>query len=187
MRRLAHIRGVAALLKAGGIAGLLGTGGIAATEFALVLPLLVMGWLGMAQLAQLTEASAKTHLVAQSLSDLATQKTEPTLTDLVAAAQAIMSPLPSGSSALTIDVVGIAYDSSGAASQSWRCSSPSGLSTSVSLASAAGLGSSSQGVIMVTVNYSYTPTIAGGILGAETFTATSLNTSRMGGVPAKPC
>ncbi|HVI53263.1 MAG TPA: TadE/TadG family type IV pilus assembly protein [Candidatus Sulfotelmatobacter sp.] len=164
-----------------------GTGGIAATEFALILPLLVLGWLGMAQLAQLTEASAKTHMVAQSLSDLSTQKTTPALTDLVAAAQQILSPLPATTSVLTIDMVGISYDSSGVASQSWRCSSPSGLATGVSLASAVGLGSSGQGVIMVTVKYSYTPTITGGILGAQTFTATSLNTSRLGGLPAKPC
>ena len=166
---------------------MVGESGLAAIELALVLPLMVAGWLGMAELAQLTEASAKARMAAQSLSDLATQKTMPALTSLVTAAQQMLSPLPTSSSLLTIDVVGVSYDSSGKAIQSWRCSSPAGLSSPVSLAAAAGLGSSSQGVIMVTVTYSYTPTITGGTLGSQTFTDTSLNTSRLGGLPAKPC
>ena len=166
---------------------LAGTSGMAGIELALVLPLMVAGWLGMAELAQLSNASAKARMAAQSLSDLATQKNTPTLTSLVAAAQQILSPLPTNSSLLTIDVVGISYDSSGNAIQSWRCSSPSGLSTPVSLTAAAGLGSSSQGVIMVTVTYSYTPTVTGGALGSMTFSSTSLNTSRLGGLPAKIC
>jgi Flp pilus assembly protein TadG len=161
--------------------------GIAAVEMALVTPLLVAGWLGMVELTQLIDASNRAQMTAQSLSDLATQKVTPTLTSLVAAAQQMMSPLPSSGSVLTIDVVGISYNSSGVASQSWRCSSPSGLSSTVSLTPAAGLGSSSQGVIMVTVTYSYTPTVTGGALGSMTFSSTSLNTSRLGGLPAKIC
>jgi Flp pilus assembly protein TadG len=166
---------------------LAGTSGLAAIELALVLPLMVAGWLGMAELAQMTNASAKARMAAQSLSDLATQKSMPALTSLVTAAQQMLSPMPTSSGLLTIDVVGVSYDSSGNPIQSWRCSSPSGLSTPVSLTAAAGLGSSSQGVIMVTVTYSYTPTITGGVLGSRTFTDTSLNTSRLGGLPAKPC
>jgi|GEM_PF-3371169 len=162
------------------------TSGLAAMELALVLPLMVAGWLGMAELMQLSQASSKAHLTSQSLSDLVTQRTAPQLTDMVSAAQQIMSPLPT-SSALSIDMVGIAFDSNGNPSQSWHCSSPSGLSAPASLALALGLGSVSQGAVMVTVTYSYTPTISGGALGSETFTATSVNTSRLGGVPAKPC
>ncbi len=160
--------------------------GIAATEFALVLPLMVAAWLGMAQLIQLSEAANKTSMAAQSLSDLAAQANPPLFADAVNAAAQIYAPLPTGS-ALTVDMVGITFNSGGTPTQQWRCTSGSNADSTVPLNLANGLGNAGQSVIMVTVKYNFTPTITGGVLGPQTYTERSFNPPRLGSLPAQPC
>jgi Flp pilus assembly protein TadG len=162
------------------------TSGIAATEFALVLPLMVLMWLSMAQLAQLSTASAQTTLAAQSAADLMTQGDPPSFTDLTSAVDQMVGPVPAGSS-ITLDVVDILFNSSNTPTQSWRCTVGSDADGTVPLSLANGLGTSGQSVIMVTVKYIYTPTITGGVLGSLTFTDRSFNKPRLGGTVAKPC
>jgi len=167
--------------------------GLAAVEFALVLPVMLAGWLGMAQLAQVSMASTKAMMAAQSVGDLMSQ--EPSLsgnfTDLVLAASQVLAPLPTTSSVLTVDVVSVTFNSSNVPQLGWRCTTGTGGDTTAALntaiASASGLGTSGQSVIMVTVTYSYTPTITGGIIGAQTFVERSFNKPRLALVIPQPC
>ncbi|HLN22623.1 MAG TPA: TadE/TadG family type IV pilus assembly protein [Patescibacteria group bacterium] len=167
--------------------------GLAATEFALVLPVMLAGWLGMAQLSQMSVASTKAMMAAQSVGDLMSQ--EPSLsgnfTDLVLAASQVLSPLPTTSSVLTVDVVSISFNSSNVPQLGWRCTTGSGGDTTAqmnaAIATATGLGTSGQSVIMVTVTYSYTPTITGGIIGTQTFVQRSFNKPRLALLIPQPC
>lgn len=155
--------------------------GIAATEFALVLPIMLLAWLGMSQLAQLTQASARTTLAAQSLSDLATNSyssSPPQLTDLVNAATQILAPMPAGN-ALVVDVVQIKFDVNGRPTALWQCNSAGQVNLqAVPVSLANNLGTAGQYVIMVTVTYTYAPTITGGIFGEKIFTERSFNFPR---------
>jgi Flp pilus assembly protein TadG len=163
--------------------------GIAASEFALTFPILLAAWLGMGQLGQLEQAAARTTMAAQSLSDLVADNylaSAPQLTDLVNAATQMLAPLPAGN-ALTVDVVSVLFDSQSAPTQAWRCTSGSNADVIVPLNLANGLGTFGQTVIMVTVTYSYTPTITGGILGGQTFVERSFNCPREPVTVNKPC
>ena len=167
--------------------------GLAATEFAMVLPLMLAGWLGMAQLSQMLSASTRVTLAAQSVGDLMSQ--EPSLsgnfTDLVTAASQVLAPLPTDSSVLTVDVVSISYNTSNVPQLGWRCTTGLGGDTTAqvnaAIASAIGLGTSGQSVIMVTVTYSYTPTITGGMIGSQTFVERAYNKPRLALQIPKPC
>jgi Flp pilus assembly protein TadG len=167
--------------------------GLAATEFALVLPVMLAGWLGMAQLSQMSTAASKATLAAQSVGDLMSQ--EPSLsgnfTDLVLAASQVLAPLPTDSSVLTVDVVSITYNTSNVPQLGWRCTTGSGGDTTAqmntAITTATGLGTSGQSVIMVTVTYSYTPTITGGMIGVQTFVERAYNKPRLALQIPKPC
>ncbi|MDH7796819.1 MULTISPECIES: TadE/TadG family type IV pilus assembly protein [unclassified Beijerinckia] len=74
--------------------------GVAAVEFALILPLMLLLYLGTAELTQGIMASRKSTLVARALSDLVAQlaagsnMTDTETTNVFNAATAIMSPFP---------------------------------------------------------------------------------------------
>jgi Flp pilus assembly protein TadG len=174
--------------------------GIAATEFALVLPLLVALWLGMAQLIQLSMASAKTSLAAQSVADLVSRYTssgyaDPSgFSDLEAAADTIIAPLPTSADNPSISIVSVTLNASGSATQAWHCTSgnnqPTAQQLAAAIAQAPGLTTSSSSLtsmIIVTVIYSYTPTITGGVLGPQTFVTSAYGTPRTVSTVPNPC
>lgn len=145
--------------------------GIAAVEFALVLPFLMTAWLGMEQFSEYATADARTLMAAQSVANLTAQITPGqtnAFTDIAAAATQIMQ-LSSTSTALTVDVAGVAYDSGGhpTLTGGWRCTTTGGPApdASVPLAMATGLGSGTQVVVMVNVKYAFQPSISFGFLG----------------------
>lgn len=174
--------------------------GIAATEFALVLPLMVAFWLGMAQLMQLSMANAKTTMAAQSVADLVSRYSssgyaDPSgFSDLLKAATTIIAPLPNDANNPSLSVISVTLNSSGSPTQAWLCTSgnnaPSASVVTNSIANAPGLTTANStlgSMIIVTVVYSYTPTITGAVLGAKTFTATSYSIPRMVSTIPKPC
>jgi Flp pilus assembly protein TadG len=168
-----------------------GQTGIAGTEFAIILPVLLIAWLGMSQLLQIMQAAAKTTMAAQTAAELQTDSYSPiAFTDLQSAISQVLAPLPSTTAVLSIDVVDIVFSASGAPQQSWRCTSGTDLDATVPLSLADNLGSAGQTVIMVTVTYQYTPTITGGIfgsLGSQTFRERSFNMPRNGQSIASSC
>lgn len=106
--------------------------GVAAVEFALVLPLMLIIYLGLVELALGLRASQKADLVAHTLSDLTAQQLknppfknsdgtdkngppasidENTIQSIFDAATALMAPLPTTSLKMTISEVSIAPDS----------------------------------------------------------------------------
>lgn len=174
--------------------------GIAATEFALVLPVMVAFWLGMAQLMQLSMASAKTTMAAQSVADLVTRYTSggypdaSGFADLLSAAATIIAPMPNSASNPSLSVVSVTLNSSGVPTQAWQCTAganpPSAAQVTAAINSSPGLTTSNStlgSMIIVTVAYSYTPTITGAVLGAQTFTATAYSIPRTVSSVPKPC
>lgn len=115
---------------------------IAAVEFALILPLVLMLYLGLVELALGLRASQKLDLVAHTLSDLTAQQltggtnsgqagmTEATIQSIFSAATTLMAPLPTTSLKMTISEVTIAADATQTsgykASVNWSIVSNSG-------------------------------------------------------------
>jgi Flp pilus assembly protein TadG len=178
---------------------LAGGSGIAAVEFALMVPLLLTLWLGMAELSQLMMASAKTRLAAQSVADLVGRYTsngyaDPSgFADLEGAAATILAPLPIAAGNPLVSVVSAGLNASGQPSQSWQCTTgtmPPSYSVATVLSAAPALttqNSNLTSVIAVTVYFSYSPTISGGITGPQSFTATAYSVPRVVSAIPKPC
>jgi Flp pilus assembly protein TadG len=177
-----------------------GRGGVAATEFALVLPVLLLSWLGMSQALQMSMASAKTGMAAQSVADLVTRYanggyTGTSFSGIEAAAQTIIAPLATGANNPSIAIVAARLNSSGIPTQTWACTNgtnaPTASQIGTALGAAPGLttqNSNLTSIVMVMVTYSYTPTITGGPLGAtNTYTATAFSTPRTVSTVPDPC
>ncbi|MBG0811410.1 pilus assembly protein [Methylosinus sp. H3A] len=114
----------------------------AAVEFALMLPLILVMYLGLAELALGQRASQKLDLVAHTLSDLAAQQLtggsnsgqagmdEKTIQAIFSAATTLMAPLPTTNLKMTISEVVIAADATQTsgykASVSWTIAQNSG-------------------------------------------------------------
>lgn len=85
--------------------------GVAAVEFALILPLMLLLYLGSTQIVQALMSSRKLSIVARSLSDLVAQQpsgsdlTDAQLNDIFAAATSIMSPFSTTSLKMTVSSV----------------------------------------------------------------------------------
>ncbi len=96
--------------------------GIAAVEFALILPLMLLIYIGLAELALGLRASQRMDLVAHTLSDLTAQQLpaanssgpaqmdEQTIQNIFSAAATLMAPLPTDNLKMTISEVTIAAD-----------------------------------------------------------------------------
>ncbi len=100
------------------------TAGVAAVEFALILPLMLLLYLGSAETTQAVVAARKATLAAQAMSDIATQQywassysaTSPTsyladsnISDMFNAAYLIMQPYSTTATSLSINVSAISF------------------------------------------------------------------------------
>ncbi len=95
------------------------TRGVAAVEFALILPLMLLLYLGSAETTQAVMASRKASMAARTLSDLVSQQdanvvmTDVTMGSIFNAASAIMQPFPSGvvsgAYALSVNVAAVSF------------------------------------------------------------------------------
>jgi len=96
------------------------TGGVAAVEFALILPILIVLFLGSVELTNGLTASRKMSQVASTVGDLVSQYRTldcATLTDIFKASSAIMTPYDDTS--LVVSIAGVEFDSGGAATVDW--------------------------------------------------------------------
>jgi Flp pilus assembly protein TadG len=93
--------------------------GIAAVEFALILPLMLMIYLGLVEMSRGMRAAQKLDLIAHTLADLTAQQltggqntgqaglTETDIASVFAAASTLLSPLPTATLQMTISEVNI--------------------------------------------------------------------------------
>ena len=97
--------------------------GVAAVEFALILPLMLLLYLGTAELTQGVMASRKTTLVSRALSDLVAQlaagstMTDAQATNVFNAATAIMTPF--STSTLKMTITSVEFVANGAAANGY--------------------------------------------------------------------
>ena len=98
--------------------------GAAATEFALLLPFMVIIWAGIVEFTNLQSAGRKVNLAAQSIADIVAQEKEVTdakLTNIIRGASIIMQPYPVGT--LSVGIQSIETNAGGARSIGWTSGS----------------------------------------------------------------
>lgn len=94
--------------------------GIAATEFALIAPIMLSMYFGMVELSQGLGHARKTTLLSRTLADLVTQSTGVTNTDMntiFSAASSVVAPFPTTD--LAMRVTHISIDGAGVARVDW--------------------------------------------------------------------
>ena len=144
--------------------------GLAATEFAMVLPILVALLLGTIDIGRGIWLDRKLITATQTTADLLTQLDTVTTADInsaITASRMILEPYDTAG--LGYDIVGIRFHpTSGAAQVMWR--DTAGMTADSMFPSvAAGLGDPSEGVLGVVMTYTYTPAFYGAVLGPVNF------------------
>jgi Flp pilus assembly protein TadG len=133
--------------------------GIAALEFAIVLPLMVLLYVGGVEVGDAIAIDYKTTITARDVADLATQYVSinnPTMTSILGASSAIIAPYSSGNIVVTVSEVSV--DAAGNATVTWSDSlngTPHPIGLSVTLPTA--IDTPSTTLIWGEVTYSYTP------------------------------
>ncbi len=105
------------------------TRAVAATEFALLLPAIVLLYAGAGELSQAAMTSRKVELLSRTIADLASQQptfaqasstppppnaiSQGTLQSILSASLAVMAPAPSDSLTMTVSAVDVGNDASG--------------------------------------------------------------------------
>jgi Flp pilus assembly protein TadG len=165
--------------------------GLAAVEFALILPIMLLLFLGSFETTNLIlaymklEASAETaaDLVAQTRVNTVLQSTD--FTNITNAAKQVLSPLPTSGALLKIAFASVTYNT-GSAAIDWHTEINSGTPvTTASIpnnTSLANLGNQTSGstdsVIIVTLTYSYTSPFTYVLSSSYTLTESAFNRPR---------
>ena len=144
--------------------------GVAATEIALLLPLMVSLYFGVVQLSQAVSARSNVTLTARTVSDLVSRVTtinNADMTNALNASAAVMAPFPVTN--LKVTVSSVTIDANGKATIAWSDSlngSARAVGSVVTLPTALNVASTS--LIWAEVQYAYTPTIGYVITGTLT-------------------
>lgn len=151
---------------------------VAATEFAMVVPFMLVLYVGGVELGNGLAMNVKVSSTAHSVADMITQNTAVTssqMDGILAAASAIMAPYPtkSGSTSLmTITVSGVSTDSSGKATVQWSKSTSSSGARAVgeqmtlsSFTAPSGTSNANISLVLSEVSYDYTPNLGFTIAG----------------------
>nr|WP_295111743.1 TadE/TadG family type IV pilus assembly protein [uncultured Caulobacter sp.] len=140
--------------------------GATAVEFALIAPILITLYCGMAEMTQAMMAQRRLSNIASAIGDLVAQssQTGPLKTnDIFKIGNTIMAPFPT-TGALKMCLVSITSNSTGKDTVAWskpsvsnmtNCPAPGAVLTDVST----GVLPANQSVIMARVSYTYTPAI----------------------------
>jgi Flp pilus assembly protein TadG len=146
---------------------------MAAVEFALILPIMLVVFVGVTQVGEAVSISQKVTITARTITDLVTRENSPLAaselnTDLQAAAQ-VMVPYPS--STVTVTVSEISTDANGNATVDWSGSWPN--NTKALLQGApftlpSSLSGKNVTVVYGQVSYGYTPLFGYNIIGPIT-------------------
>jgi Flp pilus assembly protein TadG len=135
--------------------------GVAATEIALLLPLMVTLYFGVVQLSQAVSARSNVTLTARTVSDLVSRVTtinNADMTNALNASAAVMAPFPVNY--LKVTVSSVLIDANGKATVAWSDTlngSARAVGSVVTLPAALNIASTS--LIWAEVQYAYTPTI----------------------------
>ena len=149
--------------------------GSAMVDFALVLPILLMLFVGVVEVTNVLRLDRKVVAAAQTTADLITQRREVSdaqLNDFLRAAELILEPFPV--SDFAVGISGIRYHpSSGDPEVTWT-KSRNGGSVPNALTVAQGLGERGEGVVVVRVTYNYTPVFFDFVLSATEIEETAV-------------
>ena len=158
-----------------------GERGTIAIEAAIILPLLVLIFLGMVELSQALTVKRRVQSVASTTADLVAQSetvTTAQLNDIASIGSQLMLPFSSTGIALTI--TSVAEDSQNHITVQWSCSWATLSSSANCSASGAaytglpsGLLSAGQSLIIGRTSYPYTPAIGEFLTGGLTFSSSS--------------
>ena len=144
-------------------------GGNATIDFALVLPIMLVLFIGVVEATNVLRLDRKVVAAAQTTADLVSQRREVTdaqLNDILTAAELILEPF--AAAAHSVGIVGVRYDdATGDPTIDWTKSKNGGAAPDA-LTQAVGLGEPGDGVIVVRVAYSYTPLFFDFIMGPTT-------------------
>ncbi|MFC3078738.1 TadE/TadG family type IV pilus assembly protein [Phenylobacterium terrae] len=139
--------------------------GVAAVEFALIAPLMIALYFGLAELTMGMMAERRASHLASTLADLVAQDAqtdEATLDQVLAAGAPIMEPLPATTTDLKIVITSVVADEDGDVAVAWSRAS-SGAQARTKGASVddlpADLLAENEGLVMAEVEYKYTPVI----------------------------
>jgi Flp pilus assembly protein TadG len=138
--------------------------GVSAVEFALIAPVLIVFYFGMAELTEAMMAQRRLNLLASSIGDVVARNTKFTdaqRTDIFNIGTVLMAPFPS--SGLKMCIVSVVSDSSGKDTVAWsesynaptNCPAANAVLTDVPTS----VLPSSQSVIMSKASYDYTPPV----------------------------
>lgn len=156
--------------------------GVAATEFAIVVPFMLVLLVGGVELGNGLATNVKVTATAHSVADMISQNTKVTssqMTGILQASTAIMAPYPvtdtNGNSLITITVSEVSTDSSGKATVQWSQSTsttgarPIGQTMTLSSYTAGSSSSNANiSLILSEVSYTYTPNLGYTISGPVT-------------------
>ena len=141
--------------------------GIAATEFALLLPMMLVIFVGVTEVGQAISISRKVTITVRTVTDLVTQYSALSSTDmtsLLGAAAQVMAPYPSTN--LTVTVSEISTNSSSNATVTWSSSlNGTAYATGTKVTLPSGLTLPNISVIWGQVQYAYTPVLGDKIIG----------------------
>ncbi len=150
--------------------------GVSAVEFAMVLPLMVILFVGVVQVSELASLKRKTTLVARAVADLVAQVSsidQNEMNNVMAAGTAVIAPFPTGKLKIRISSVKIdanknatiAWSKVNAASSDWAVNATN---APVTLDDALKIANSY--LMMAEVSYEHQPPLGYGITGALSLT-----------------
>jgi len=145
--------------------------GVSAVEFALVLPLMVALYLGLAEASQAIAIDRKVTLTAHALSDLASQApssiSNADMTNILNASTSIMAPFSTTTLSITVSAINI--DSAGKATVGWsdtRGGTARSVGSTVTVPTA--LATPSSQLILSEVSFGFKPAVGYTITGTLT-------------------
>jgi Flp pilus assembly protein TadG len=142
--------------------------GIAAVEFALIVPIMMLMFIGAVEMSQAVTADRRTSQVASTTGDLVARIdsdiTQAEVLDIAKVGSYLMNPFTSSTLTINLSVVTSTAASATNTSERWRCnfvgSNPGTINCTCPLtayAIPAGLISTSDGVVIADVQYNYQP------------------------------
>jgi Flp pilus assembly protein TadG len=144
------------------------TQGVSAVEFALLLPLMLTMYLGGAEVSQAIATSRKVTLVSRAVADLASQSssiTNASMTNILNASTAVISPYASSNLKVTVSQVKI--DGNGAATVEWSDTlGGTAHASGESVTLPAALKVANTWLIWSEAEFSYVPTFGSGLTGS---------------------
>lgn len=139
---------------------------VAAVEFALILPVMMVMYLGTVELARAVANGRKVTLLARTLADLAARGPVTSTTDIFKAGAAVLAPFDASGATLVISAIGVYGDS--AAAQGRVCSSAgnkgTGLAAKTVVPVPAGFQVDKTRFLRADVSMTYTPLLGSNIL-----------------------